>query len=74
MPPDIATELVAAARVAADLDTRMERLHDQVQETDRDDDAAAAWEDDGGPVFEDEPAAGPGEARPGDDAPGASTV
>ena len=41
---------------------------------DRDDDAAAAWEDDGGPVFEDEPAAGPGEARPGDDAPGASTV
>ena len=79
VPPDIATELVAAARVAADLDTRMERLHDQVQETDRDDDAAAAWEDDGGPVFEDEPAAGPGEARPGaaepgDDAPGASTA
>ena len=66
-------------RQAADLDTRMERLHDQVQETDRDDDAAAAWEDDGGPAFEDEPAAGPdgtdpGEARPGDDAPGASTV
>ena len=55
VPPDIATELVAAARVAADLDTRMERLHDQVQETDRDDDAAAAWEDDGGPAFEDEP-------------------
>ncbi|KFC52429.1 hypothetical protein GY12_05335 [Micrococcus luteus] len=78
-PPDIATELVAAARVAADLDTRMERLHDQVQETDRDDDAAAAWEDDGGPAFEDEPTVEPGEARPGDaepgdDAPGASTV
>ena len=36
--------------------------------------ALAIKTDDGGPVFEDEPAAGPGEARPGDDAPGASTV
>lgn len=54
VPPDIVTELVGAARVAADLDARMERLQAQMQQTDKDDDAAASWEDDGGPVFEDE--------------------
>lgn len=69
VPPDITTELIAAARVAADLDTRMERLSDQVRQTDKDDDAAASWEDDGGPAFEDEG----DDDGPDGDAPGTST-
>ena len=81
VPPDIKSELVAAARVAADLDTRMERLNDQMRQTGKDDDAASAWEDDGGPVFEDETEenpdegadAGPGAAGRTPDAPGPST-
>ena len=35
VPPAITTELVEAARVAADLDARMEHLHHQVEETGR---------------------------------------
>lgn len=55
VPPDITTELVAAARVAADLDHRMERLHEQMRETDKAEDCAATWEDDGGPAFGTDP-------------------
>ena len=64
-----AGDAVFSARVAADLDTRMERLSDQVRQTDKDDDAAASWEDDGGPAFEDES----DDDGPDGDAPGTST-